>query len=103
MGKRRKAFWLILVWCLFLGRTVLAQEPHGARLVDMADILEDADERRLLQMLDEISMRHQLDVVIVTTGTLDKKAPREYAEESYDTDEYGFCAAKDGVLMLGSM
>lgn len=103
MGKRRKAFWLILVWCLFLGRTVLAQEPHGARLVDMADILEDADERRLLQMLDEISMRHQLDIVIVTAGTLDKKTPMEYADDFYDTHDYGFGAEKDGVLLLVSM
>ena len=41
-----------------------------------------------------------MDIVIVTTNTLDGKLPTVYADDFYVAKEYGFGLDKDGVLLL---
>ena len=67
--------------------TVCAEEPK--RLVDGADLLTDTEEAELLQELNEISVRQQFDVVVVTTTSLDGKSAMEYADDYYDYHGYG--------------
>lgn len=71
-----------------------------ARLVDMADILSDSEETALLEKLDEVSERQQMDVALVTVNSLDGKSMSEYADDFYDYNDYGFGGDKDGVLYL---
>ena len=73
------------------------------RVVDMADLLNNSEEADLLSMLDEISNRQELDVVVVTVNTLDGKTPMDYADDFYDYNGYGFGENRDGVLLLVSM
>ena len=73
------------------------------RVVDMADLLDNSEEAALLSMLDEISNRQELDVVVVTVNTLDGKTPMDYADDFYDYNGYGFGENRDGVLLLVSM
>ena len=73
------------------------------RVVDMADLLDNSEEANLLSMLDEISNRQELDVVVVTVNTLDGKTPMDYADDFYDYNGYGFGENRDGVLLLVSM
>lgn len=75
----------------------------GSRVVDMADLLTDAEEAELLAKLDEISERQQFDVVVVTTDTLDYKSSMAYADDFYDYNGYGFGASNDGCLLLISV
>lgn len=81
--------------------TVCAEEPK--RLVDMADLLTDTEEAELLQELNEISVRQQFDVVIVTTTSLDGKSVTEFADDFYDYNGYGMGASYDGALLLVDM
>lgn len=69
------------------------------RLVDEADLLSDAEESSLLSKLNEISVRHEMDIVVVTTNTLDGASAMEYADDFYDYNGY----RDDGVLFLISM
>ena len=73
------------------------------RVVDMADLLDNSEEADLLSMLDEISNRQELDVVVVTVNTLDGKTPMDYADDFYDYNGYGFGENRDGVLLLVCM
>lgn len=73
------------------------------RVVDMAELLSDSDETALLSKLDEISERQKLDIVVLTVNTLDGKTPRDYADDFYDYNGYGFGENKDGILLLVSM
>ena len=73
------------------------------RVVDMADLLDNSEEAALLSMLDEISNRQELDVVVVTVNTLDGKTPMDYADDFYDYNGYGFGENRDGVLLLVCM
>ena len=70
-----------------------------ARFVDEADILTDSEEATLSAKLDEISLRQNLDVVIVTVNSTGERTVTEYADDIYDDRGYG----TDGVLLLISM
>lgn len=102
MKKRMTVFLWIFTLCLSLGMTVFAKED-SSRLVDMADVLGESEKSDVLSMLDEISKRQQLDIVVVTANSLDGKTPMEYADDFYDNHAYGFGDEKDGVLLLVSM
>ena len=73
------------------------------RLVDDAGLLTDAQADRLLDQLDEISQRQKSDIEVVTKNSLDGKSPMEFADDFYDSNDYGYGAQKDGVLFLISM
>lgn len=73
------------------------------RVVDMAELLSDSDKTALLSKLDEISERQKMDIVVLTVNTLDGKTPRDYADDFYDYNGYGFGENKDGILLLVSM
>ncbi len=73
------------------------------RLTDMADLLSDSEEFDLSEMLDEISERQQVDLVVVTVGSTDGKSAMVYADDFYDENGYGFGDGRDGILLLISM
>lgn len=73
------------------------------RLVDMADLLSDSEEAALAEMLDEVSERQQVDIVVVTADSLEGKSATQYADDFYDDYGYGFGDGRDGILFLVSM
>lgn len=108
--KRMIWIFLALILCLSVAVPVLAAgSPLGMgmavypRLVDNADLLTGGEEGELLELLDEISLRQQLDVVVVTTDTLYGKSPMAYADDFFDDNAYGFGPDRDGILLLVSM
>lgn len=83
---------------------VLANAAGGMpRVVDRAGLLSEDEEIKLSDKLDEISKRQQVDIVVVTADSLEGKSPRDYADDFYDDNEYGFGEGKDGILLLLSM
>ncbi len=101
MKKLMIAFFTLLL----LGNpALLVSAADGVpRLVDEADLLSDSDEAILLDQLDEISERQQVDIVVVTLNSLEGMSPMEYADDFYDYNGYGFGDERDGVLFLISM
>lgn len=73
------------------------------RLVDMADLLSDNEEAELSSLLDEISNRQQVDVVVVTATSMDGASAVVYADDFYDYNGYGYGDERDGILLLISM
>lgn len=73
------------------------------RLVDDAGLLTESEEKDLLDQLNEISERQQVDVVVVTVESLEGASAMEYADDFYDGNGYGFGSEKDGILFLISM
>lgn len=71
-----------------------------SRLIDEADLLSDDEEVDLLNKLDEISERQQVDIVVVTTSSLDGASPMEYADDFFDYNGYGYGEERDGILIL---
>ena len=102
MKKRIFMVYFALVLLFFPVSPVFAAED-APRLVDGADLLTDSEETALRDKLDEISERQQVDLVIVTTDSLEGKSPMEFADDFYDYNGYGFGDSYDGVLFLISM
>lgn len=73
------------------------------RLVDNADLLTDAEEEELLNTLNEISERQQVDIVVVTESSIGGASARDYADDFFDYNGYGIGEDRDGILLLISM
>lgn len=98
MKKRIFMVYFALVLLFFPVSPVFAAED-APRLVDGADLLTDSEETALRDKLDEISERQQVDLVIVTTDSLEGKSPMEFADDFYDYNGYGFGDSYDGVFV----
>lgn len=81
----------------------LAAEDAAPLLVDNADLLSPSEQLSLIEKLEEVSYRQKMDIVIVTTNTLDGKSPMAYADDFYDDNGYGYGSHFDGILLLISM
>lgn len=98
------AFLLAILFCV----PAAAAEAEGFadeyyRLMDMADLLSDSEEATLLRALDEVSERQKLEVVIITTDTLEGNDIAAFADDLYDYCRFGYGTNRDGVLLLISM
>lgn len=81
----------------------LPKERQLPRLVDQAGLLSSREGQKIEEKLDDISERQKLDVVIVTTNSLDGLSGREYADDFFDYNGYGMGVSHDGILLLISM
>ena len=78
----------------------IPEERLLPRLVDEDDLLTESEKTALCDMLDEISERQKMDVVVVTAKTLGDKTSTEYAGDFFDYNGYGYGSDYDGILML---
>ncbi len=107
LNKRLGGTVLALVSAVFAAFAIPAFPASAAdelpRLVDMADLLSDGEESSLSAILDEISERQQVDIVVVTVDSMDGETAEVYADDFYDYNGYGFGEDRDGILLLVSM
>lgn len=99
----RTVFLVFVFFCAFFLFGIPSSAADLPRLVDQADLLTDSEESALSDRLDEISERHQFDVVVVTVDSLEGETAVVYADYFYDYNGYGFGDERDGILLLISM
>lgn len=88
-----------LIICSLFVTTITANEK-SSRLVDDADLLTQSEENAILNKLDDISKKYEFDVVIVTQESIGKKTARDFADDYYDYNGYGFGEDYTGLLLL---
>ncbi len=69
----------------------------GNRVEDSADLLSDAQESALAAKLDEISRKHDCDVVVITAKSLGNKLARLFAADYYEMCGYNMSG---GMVMM---
>ena len=89
---------LCLPFCALADEPVLTTGSAKDYVVDNADLIFDLNEEELETQLRETSEKIGMDIVVVTTNTLDGKTPEAYADDYYDYNGY----ADDGCLFLVS-
>lgn len=97
------ALLLAILFCIPAAATEGAGEGFAEeyyRLMDMADLLSDSEEATLLRALDEVSERQKLEIVIITTDTLEGNDIVSFADDLYDYCQFGYGTNRDGVLLL---
>lgn len=93
------------------GRTEAASEPVSVipeerqleLFVDNAELLTPDEWEALNNKLADISNAHQVEVAVVTVNSLDGKGVKEYADDFYDYNGYGYGENDDGILLLLAM
>lgn len=100
MKKRISVFLTAILLCLACAFPVWAKP---ARLADQAGLLDQEQQEKLTETLDEISEKNQVDVVVVTTNSLEGKTARDYADDYFIDQGYGQGENGDGILFLVDM
>lgn len=105
MKKKLSVILFAVVLCLSLALPAFAAESDGFvdqyyRVLDMADLLTDSEEAELIETLDEISVRQDMDIIVATTDALEGYSAQEYADDLYDLCEFGYGDSRDGLLLL---
>lgn len=108
MKKKILMLLLSLVLCLCAAASAFAAQTDGfasdyERVQDLAELLSDSEETALSQKLDELSERQKMEIVVLTTDTLEGLTPREYADDIYDYCGFGYGENRDGLLLLLSI
>ena len=113
MNKRIVSF-LTALFVLLLSFSFLAfAEVDGAavkpdtrlveRLNDEAELIDDADEEKLLSKLDKISEEMQFDFVIATVSSTEGQDIETFSDDYFDYNGFGYGDEDDGVALVISM
>lgn len=104
MKKKLLAIMISFVLCLCGTVSAFAENEGFAdeyeRVQDLAELLSDSEETALTAKLDEISERQKMDIIVLTTDTLEGSTPRDFADDIYDYANFGYGANRDGLLLL---
>ncbi len=96
--RRIRICTIFLVLLLFLySLPVLAAGKE--RLIDEDQLLTEEEREILRGRIDEASDRNGIDIVILTTESLDGESSEAYADDYYDENGY----SEDGILLLVAM
>jgi len=65
-------------------------------VVDFAGIFNEEEYKELTNTLNSLKTKYDMDVVVLTTNTLNGMSPQNYADDFYDYNNY----SNDGILFL---
>lgn len=92
--------YVIILGILLIGLQVTAF-AYGSHtyLADDAGLLNDEEAVKLEELLERVSEKWDIDIVVHTTDFLGGKSPMNYTDDYYDSHGYG----DDGVILMVSM
>ena len=93
---------LAVTVCMPGMQTNAAGEARPDLLVDAEDLLDETEEEIVRELLNEVSDRHNMDVVIVTAADFGGRTSTQYADDFFDYQGYGRGSNYDGILLLVS-
>jgi uncharacterized protein len=94
-------FLLIILPLIFL--PALKTLGVEQKVYDQAALFTEQEKNTLQQTALELSESLKMDMVIVTADDNEGKTSREYADDFYDTNGFGYGENADGVLLLINM
>ena len=102
MNKRIISIFIAVLLCLSLSVFVSAQENDRTLglVEDYADLLTDAEEASLTEKMEAFCDEYEMEIAVVTINYLAGKTAREYADDFYDNNGYGYGENDDGLLAL---
>ena len=97
---QRLLFATLLLFCM---STTSIAATDVSRVVDNGELLTDSQEKSLLELADQVSVKLDFDIVIITEAGLGGYTPRDYADDYFDYNGFGLGDNRDGVVLLVSM
>lgn len=80
----------------------IALIEDGNSVYDEANLLSSSEEEEIAEVLDDLGEKYDTHLVIVTVSELDSD-PDYFAENLYDTMDFGYGSHRDGVLLVVCM
>lgn len=81
-----RAVRVFLLWCccmFFLPQAVYAAEQRGGHIFDRAELLSEAEEKRLEELCQNAE-EQGIHILLITAGDTQGKTSEEYADDFYD-------------------
>lgn len=103
MKLKQKNIALFFVLMLVLSLVPLSVMADNQRVYDQADLFSQSQKEELQNKIMELRETLQLDLVIVTMNNSAGKTSRDYADDFYDENGFGFGEEYDGLLLLINM
>ena len=101
---KRNIIAMILLLTLCLNLPFLTYAATNDRcLFDKADLLSDQQDGVLNRKLLELSKEYDTQILIVTVDSLENVRIDDYAEQIYDSMNFGYGTTRDGILLLVCM
>jgi len=85
---------------LFSVLPLFSENNMRSRVVDNAGILNSNERIDLMVRLNSLSQTYNIDLVIVTEGSIGNASPMNYADDFFDYNGYGLGGGRDGCLFL---
>lgn len=95
----KRIFTCVLLFVLVLLLPVNAAAAGESLVVDDAGLLTTSQLRELNTLAERISSEFGMDVAILTVDSLGGKNVRDFADDYYDSHDYGF----DGLILVLAM
>ena len=105
-GDERMKKYGILLFTVLLSVLLcmsVSAESAAPRLADEADILTKTEESELILLLDEISERQRVDVVVHTVQSIGTDSVQDAADNLFERCGYGMGEDRSCILLLISM
>lgn len=101
---KRNAFALFLSVLLLFSLAVSVSASTGLPMVvDNADLLTREEESALETKAQELRSKYEMDIVILTVNSLEGESARNYADDYFDYQGYGYGENASGILFLLAM
>lgn len=96
---------VLTLFCALIGISAseIPSERQLSLCEDYAGLLSESERSALNERFEKISEKYECEVAVVTVNSLDGKSPRNYADDFYDYNGYGWGTGDDGVLLLIAM
>lgn len=100
----RKELRIILIIAILLS-TLFGVKSYAVdqKVYDEADLFTEIEEEALQLKASELSERLKLDTVILTIKDNKGKTSRDYADDFYDDNGFGYSERYDGLILLINM
>lgn len=102
MNKRIISILIAIFLCFSLSIFASAQENDRTLglVEDYADLLTDSEESALAEKLEAFCDEYKMEIAVVTINDLEGKTARDFADDFYDYNGYGYGENDDGLLAL---
>lgn len=98
-----KRFLIMIICFVLLLSYPLSALAAQNKIMDHANLLSDGERNALEQRATDLANHYSIDIVIVTTDSLDGKSSEAFADDYFDENGYGIGPEFSGILLLLSM
>lgn len=101
--RKVKGYTLLLMMLMVLLLSTVIVSGVTPKVFDKAQLFSSQELEDLERLTSELSEVVQLDIAIVTTADNEGKSSRDYADDFYDQNGFGYGPEADGLLLLINM